>query len=126
MCLIDKVMSWDNQSIYCETASHKTLDNPLRLHNQLSSVHLIEYSAQAIAVHGGLLALKHNGTLRQGYLAAIKNAEFNIERLDKSCSCLLITATSVVGFEMGVVYRSTVYDDVKSVLFTAELSIVNR
>ena len=56
MCLLEQVVSWDQQGVVCSTQSHKSLANPLRSSDQLSAVHAVEYGAQAVAVHGGLLA----------------------------------------------------------------------
>lgn len=123
MCLIDKVMDWDNQSIHCRTDSHNKFDNPLRFHNQLSSLHLIEYSAQAIALHGGLLATKHARRLQNGYLAAVRNATFAMDRLDQCSSILTVKVVFITGLENGVVYRATVYNDLESVIFSAEISV---
>ena len=56
MCLLDAVLSWDATRIRCRSASHRTPDNPLRAHGRLGAACGIEYAAQAMAVHGALVA----------------------------------------------------------------------
>ena len=56
MCLLDTVESWDAETIHCRSLSHLRADNPLREKGRLAALHLAEYGAQAMAVHGGLLA----------------------------------------------------------------------
>jgi predicted hotdog family 3-hydroxylacyl-ACP dehydratase len=56
MCLLDEVGGWDDEAIHARSASHRAAGNPLRSDGQLRAVHLCEYGAQAMAVHGGLVA----------------------------------------------------------------------
>jgi len=56
MCLWDAVLGWDAQGITLEAGNHTDPEHPLRLGDALYAVHLCEYGAQAMAVHGGLLA----------------------------------------------------------------------
>ncbi len=56
MCLLDRVVEWDKDRVLLATATHRAADNPLRLDGRLRAVHLCEYGAQAMAVHGGLSA----------------------------------------------------------------------
>ena len=55
MCLLEQVISFSNEEIICRTQSHLNADNPLKTNGRLSKMHLIEYGAQAIALHVGLL-----------------------------------------------------------------------
>ncbi|SMN12212.1 3-hydroxydecanoyl-[ACP] dehydratase [uncultured Candidatus Thioglobus sp.] len=77
MCLIDTVDVWDNDSIVCTTKTHQQPDNPLLSNGVLPISALIEYGAQAMAVHGALLAQKAGEQMQEGYLAALKNIEFH-------------------------------------------------
>src|ERR1700752_1268025 len=56
MCLLDEVLSWDAMRIRCRSSSHRATDNPLRAHGRLGAACGIEYAAQAMAVHGALIA----------------------------------------------------------------------
>lgn len=76
MCLLDRVLHWDERSIRCATASHRDADNPLRDVSGLATLAGIEYAAQAAAVHGALLngVRSSDGAVpRSGVLAALKN-----------------------------------------------------
>jgi len=71
MCLLDRVLHWDERSLRCAAISHRDADNPLREPAGLSTLAGIEYAAQAAAVHGSLL---HGATSpRNGVLAALRN-----------------------------------------------------
>ena len=74
MCLLDRVMEWDDRSIVCLSNTHRHPANPLRRDGQLSAVHAFEYGAQAVAVHGGLRARSAGVTAPPGYLAALRDA----------------------------------------------------
>lgn len=56
MCLLERLVSWDAQAIHCTTTTHRREDNPLRTASGLLSPNAIEYAAQAMALHGGLIA----------------------------------------------------------------------
>ena len=76
MCLLDRVLHWDENSIRCRAVSHRDTDNPLRDADGLATLAAIEYAAQAAAVHGSLLhdaRLNVVGVPRSGVLAALKN-----------------------------------------------------
>jgi len=100
MCLIEQVDVWDIDNIVCRTNSHRDLQNPLRLNGELSSMHLLEYGAQAIAIHGGLLSK----TKIPGFLAAIRNAKLHIARIDTLDCEIIINAKAEMKTENGAVY----------------------
>jgi len=64
MCLWDEVVDWDAQRIALRTHRHRDRSHPLRSHDRLRAVHLCEYGAQAMAVHGGLRARAGGGSAR--------------------------------------------------------------
>lgn len=82
MCLLASVESWDDRSIICHARNHRDPGHPLRTRSGLLSTCLIEYAAQAMAVHGGLLTRAQVGTMTPGFLAAARNVRFNRLRLD--------------------------------------------
>ena len=71
MCLLDRVLQWDEHRIRCSAVSHRDTDNPLREGAGLATLAGIEYAAQAAAVHGALL--RGETRPRSGVLASLKN-----------------------------------------------------
>jgi predicted hotdog family 3-hydroxylacyl-ACP dehydratase len=82
MCLLDGVRSWDAQRIHAVTRSHARGQNPLRRDGRLSALHLGEYGAQAMAVHGGLLAAGSGARARPGLLVSLRGVELHCARID--------------------------------------------
>ncbi len=82
MCLLDGVVAWDAQSIHATTASHSRADNPLRRDGRVAALHLCEYGAQAMAVHGGLYAAQNGSRARPGMLVSLRSVELHCATLD--------------------------------------------
>lgn len=76
MCLLEEVCSYSHEIICCRTSTHLNSDNPLKQNGVLSQMHLIEYAAQAIAIHGGILDCENSSESRLGYIAAVKSVEW--------------------------------------------------
>jgi predicted hotdog family 3-hydroxylacyl-ACP dehydratase len=91
MCLLEQVDEWDERTIVCRARSHRDPANPLRSAGRLAAIMGVEYAAQAVAVHGGLT----NAGTRQGYLAAVRDIECAVERLDTIAEDLTIHAEQV-------------------------------
>ncbi len=122
MCLIESVVFWDTNSIRCISKTHLEPDNPLRLDGKLSSIHLLEYGAQAIAIHGGLLRKSANA----GYLAAVRNAKFSIDSLDSISSELIIKASADIKTESGAIYQFSITDTDNIILLEARATVINN
>ena len=82
MCLWDEVVDWDAQRIALRAHRHRDPAHPLRSHDRLRAVHLCEYGAQAMAVHGGLRARAGGGSARPGLLVALRAVELHVARVD--------------------------------------------
>ena len=82
MCLWRDVVEHDATSVKLRTASHRDPANPLRSDGRLRAVHLCEYGAQAMAVHGGLLAREAGGAVRPGMLVALRDVRLHVARID--------------------------------------------
>ena len=121
MVLIDQVNDWDLNKISCSTRSHLLSNNPLMLNNSLSSIHLIEYGAQAMAIHRGLLT----GESLQGFLAAVRDANFFIDNLDNVHGALHIQAIFELKINDNVVYTINVTDENNALLLKARASVVH-
>jgi predicted hotdog family 3-hydroxylacyl-ACP dehydratase len=83
MVLLDRVDSWDAQTIRCSAQSHLALDNPLRQDGILSIYTGVEYAAQAQALHARLTAPSGDGALRKGFVAVASKVEAPMSDLDK-------------------------------------------
>ncbi|QSX79966.1 phosphotransferase [Lysobacter solisilvae] len=83
MCLWDEVVEWDAQAVRLRAFNHIHADHPLRSAGRLHAVHLCEYGAQAMAVHGGLRAREGGGRAAAGVLVALRGVELHVERIDE-------------------------------------------
>lgn len=82
MCLWDRVLQWNADGVHMQALNHRDPAHPLRLNGQLHALHLCEYGAQAMAVHGGLLARERGGAATPGMLVALRDVQLHIERID--------------------------------------------
>lgn len=105
MCLLDTVEQWDDDGIVCHTLSHRRADNPLRGADGLAAVHGVEYGAQAMAVHGGLLARRAGARLPAGYLAALRDVRLHATRLDEEGGPLQVSAVRLMAEGGNLMYR---------------------
>jgi len=96
MSLLDTVIAWDNDSIEITTASHRNDENPLRSDGILRAVHLCEYGAQAMAVHGGLLAERAGGVAAPGMLVSLRAVKLHVARVDDLPGALVVRATRLL------------------------------
>jgi len=107
MRLIDRIVSYDEQTIVCESGSHRASDHPLAEAGVLSVICGLEYGAQAMAIHGALLASSgaQVGSPRHGYLVAASDLQWNVDRLDRCAAPLVVRAVSEFRSANQVVYR---------------------
>ena len=82
MCLWQEVVDWDAQCIRLRTTGHADPAHPLRCNGHLHALHLCEYGAQAMAVHGGLRAAAGGQALRAGLLVALRGVQLHCVRID--------------------------------------------
>ena len=95
MCLLDAVVDWDASHIICRSERHRASDNPLKNGERLSCIHGIEFAAQAMAAHRGLVAGRAPAP-QVGLLLSVRDCRFLASRLDDIAESLSIKA-SVVG-----------------------------
>ena len=103
MCLLDRVIHWDNQGVRCAAISHRDIGNPLREANGLPVWAGIEYAAQAAAVHGALM--NQDAAPRAGVLAGLRNVNAYCRRLDEIEPELLLEATLLHSDPAGGIYE---------------------
>jgi predicted hotdog family 3-hydroxylacyl-ACP dehydratase len=104
MCLLDEVYEWDQDSITCRTASHRDATNPLRRDDRLEAICGLEYAAQAMGVHVGLLEQRRKRRIAVGYMGAVRNLTLRADRLDDVKGDLTIQATRLTGQVDGFIY----------------------
>lgn len=88
MCLWDEVVDWNAQRIRLRSKSHRDTAHPLRSDERLRSVHLCEYGAQAMAVHGGLRGAAAGGEPKVGFLVALRDMQLHVARIDDLADAL--------------------------------------
>ena len=135
MCLLDEVLAWDAAHIRCRSNTHRSADNPLRAYGRLGAACGIEYAAQAMAVHGALIAASAplastvsthvRGSIGAsvGYLASVRNVALQVSRLDDLETELIAAAERVTGDGRTVLYEFTVSSS-ERVLLSGRASIV--
>lgn len=97
MCLLDEVLSWDASHIRALSRSHRHPDNPLARQDGLHAVHLVEYAAQAAAVHGALMAeAAGDAAPAGGVLAGVRQLVLHAPVVDTGIEALEISATHLL------------------------------
>ena len=107
MCLLDAVIDWSATAISCRAVSHTDPRNPLRAAGRLGAAAGIEYAAQAMAVHGALIASPGERPL-QGYLASVRGVQLHGARLDDLPGELGVEAERLSGDANNILYRFSV------------------
>ena len=95
MCLLDAVAAWDETHIHARAGSHRDPHNPLRSGGRLHALNLCEYGAQAMAVHGGLLAQREGAAAAPGLLVSLREVKLHAIRIDDLPGDLEIHASKI-------------------------------
>lgn len=114
MCLLDGVLAWDRTSIACIASSHRAPDNPLAAQGHLDVVCGVEYAAQAMAVHGGLVGDGRRPAA--GYLASLRDVVCEVDRLDLLEGDLLVKAELLIADGGRVIYSFSLTSDARPVM----------
>ena len=105
MCLLDAVVAWDATRIHAASESHADGAHPLRSHGALHAVHLAEYGAQAMAVHGALTArARGDASVRQGRLVSLRDVVLAVASIDPRAGRLDVHAEQLFADETGAQY----------------------
>lgn len=105
MSLWDEVADWDDAGIRLRAYRHRDPSHPLRSGGQLRALHLCEYGAQAMAVHGGLRASVAGGVARPGLLVALRGVALHVSRIDDLPGALEGEAELLISGDSGWQYR---------------------
>lgn len=108
MCLWDAVCAWDAQSIRLRATNHVDAAHPLRRDGRLSAVHLCEYGAQAMAVHGGLRAREAGAAAKPGLLVALRGVTLHLARIDDLPGAIECEARVLVESDGGAQYAFSI------------------
>jgi predicted hotdog family 3-hydroxylacyl-ACP dehydratase len=123
MCLLDSVVAWDDDRVVCHSERQGAPDHPLRVDGRLSSLHAIEYAAQAMAVHQRLSG-RGRGPVAYGLLISVRDVSLAVDRLDALASPLVIDATRIAATLESLTYRFSVGTDVPLVRGRASILLV--
>jgi predicted hotdog family 3-hydroxylacyl-ACP dehydratase len=105
MVLLDGVQEWDENYIVCIAKSHCDKDNPLRVNHALSTIHTIEYAAQAASFHAALVSMKAArpleglekfGAIASAFLAIVRDFSFLDDNLDSFGDLLILRAERIM------------------------------
>jgi predicted hotdog family 3-hydroxylacyl-ACP dehydratase len=108
MCLIDSVEAWDNLTISCLAGTHRDPSNPLRFNGRLTASAGLEYAAQAMGAHVGLVNGERETEHRIGLVGGVRDVVFTTDRLDHLDGWLIVDARRLVEGEQGYMYYFTV------------------
>jgi predicted hotdog family 3-hydroxylacyl-ACP dehydratase len=112
MCLLENVLHWDEHAIVLTTHTHRSPDNPLRRDGRLRTLHLCEYGAQAMAVHGALKAQAAGTRAPPGVLVSLRSVSLLCDYIDDlpdhlevRAKCLQASSASLQ-YEFSVQHRA--------------------
>jgi predicted hotdog family 3-hydroxylacyl-ACP dehydratase len=108
MYLLDSVESWDALTIRCRTSTHRDQRNPLRFGGRLTAAAGLEYAAQAMGAHVGLVGGSDTEVHRIGLVGGVREVKFSIDRLDHLDGPLIVDAKRLIAGEQGYMYQFTV------------------
>jgi predicted hotdog family 3-hydroxylacyl-ACP dehydratase len=104
MCLLDGVLSCDDNRIGCTTGTHRAAHNPLRRDGRLHAICGVEYAAQAMALHGALSG-GAQGPPRAGHLASVRDVRCCVAYLDTIEGDLLVEAERLLDEGSRAIYQ---------------------
>lgn len=104
-CLLDAVIEVGDTRIVCEAHSHLDLANPLRRNGRLSPLALVEYGAQAMAVHAGLLAEQAGANAPHRLLVSAQAVGFGCTDAAQLPGPLTVVAEKKLADAKGALYQ---------------------
>jgi predicted exporter/predicted hotdog family 3-hydroxylacyl-ACP dehydratase len=104
MCLLDRVIAWTDERIELATSTHRAPANPLRENGRLRAVHLCEYGAQAMAVHGALRSRGSPQRAAPGMLVSLRAVSFSRDYVEDLPGALRVEAHCLQASESSLQY----------------------
>jgi len=108
MCLLQTVVDWNAQRIVLTTNTHRASDNPLRSNGRLRALHLCEYGAQAMAVHGALQAQAAGTRAAPGVLVSLRGVTLRRDFIDDLPELLEVRADCLHASDTSLQYGFSV------------------
>ena len=93
MCLLERIEHWDASTVTLASTTHRHPDHPLATPLGLRAIHLCEYGAQAMAVHGGLSARARGERARSGLLVSLRDVALHCDFVHDLAGELIVEAT---------------------------------
>ena len=97
--MIERVLRWDDAEIVVATTLHRSPTNPLRREGRLAAVHLAEFGAQAMAIHGGLKDRAASRVPQPALLVAVRDLILKRDYVDDLPGELEIAASRLLASE---------------------------
>jgi predicted hotdog family 3-hydroxylacyl-ACP dehydratase len=104
MCLLERIVTRDGRGMTLATRTHTSSANPLRHRGRLRALHLCEYGAQAMAVHGGLAAREAGRILAPGLLVSLREVVLSADYVETLEGELLVEVERLEAGAAGLQY----------------------
>lgn len=104
MCLLERLVSWSERGAAIATRSHLATNNPLKRAGRLHAINLCEYGAQAMAIHGALMARSEGGSLAPGLLVSLRDVELAATHVESLPGELLVEVERLAAGAAGLQY----------------------
>ncbi|MBA3480025.1 MAG: 3-hydroxylacyl-ACP dehydratase [Lautropia sp.] len=110
MCLLDRVLSWDADSLECTAAGCPpggAASHPLASEGRLPATAAIEYAAQAMALHGRLVqeaTVTAAQAPRRGFLAGLRSVRLHARWIGSESPVLTVRVERFAGDDVQVLY----------------------
>lgn len=109
MCLLERLLAWDEQGILCSTLTHRDPANPLWCDGKLAAIHVVEYAGQAAALHGALTqAASDFAEGLRTLLAGVSYLRCEVDFLDTLNGPMEISAVRELSSVRGSIYYFSV------------------
>lgn len=123
MCLLDRMVECAAAFIHCQASGHGDPQHPLRGPAGLPACCGIEYAAQAMALHGALLA-DADAAPQAGFLASARAVRQHVARLDDAAGPIAIRAQRLSGNASQALYAFELRDANGSLLVDGRATVV--
>lgn len=131
MCLLQRLLRWNDDEVECAITNHGDAAHPLRLREGALDLGLpaacaIEYAAQAMALHAALHAeARAAGTPpAPGFLASARDVQLHAARLDDAPGPLRVLARRLAGDARQAMYRFELHDALGRPLAAGRTTVV--